>query len=767
MPSPQQNEETQVAQNQSSELEHSLVISLAALKDNMEEESEVSQKISETRGKLITSEEPPMVVAQHQSEVVPPQSQTEGETSVNIQADTEEHLAQPTPLNKGDVCEELKSRVAEGEAVPQPEVPVRRKRGRPPKKSKRLQEPVKDIPSPAVSRASLRRCSSEKEKTAASQQLAMEMEEGTIQAPSTEISSAAETQNTSAVQSRERRTSVTLQDAMLLVEAMNQSTVENICSSPQRTAARPQTQCAPCVDILPTVEEVPAEPETPLLPLETHKAASKTTQSTMEKRSATTTSEAQAHIKGVIPKQHTVTITKSSMPSSIAAVKTSVRSLQQHPPHPLIKLVAPSKLVEAVSRKVMVMPRSLSPLIPPKIAPLSPSQLPTVVSTVVAAQKNSILSGSTYAGLPLRTPSLSSVPQKTIDTASRKSLPVGTSQSTATSTDPQSGTLPQSNITIIIPRQVSAVASRKQQSQTNVLLAKQESDKPAAPVAVSSPQLISSSQEISVSVDTQTTSSELFTISSQKIENTSDNLESPKQTDGVSENPTETGLKMSAVPSFFEQTLSPVVKLTRLPFPVAAEEAVLVSRSPTDGSSETQSISIDGTTQERPSSVVISTQPSETLVLSTDICSNLKENLVALSVNTSQTSEQNDTQEKASLSSETSTILDKSLDSGPLTPSKVSAPAFENSTIAISTTEPPAVSGTAGEPTSYLDDEVIYVGVRDCALPNLEEKRSAAVIHLTSITNKDTSDPPSQMNKNQFLAKLAVLPVTKDLEKVM
>lgn len=482
MPLPQKDEEPRVApelpclgmdsdlqgaQNQSSELEHSLVISLAAMEDNVEEGSEVSQKISETQGESITSiEKHPLVDAQHQPEVeplsvVPQQCQREGEKSVNEQADvtqqqyadvqsTEQRLAQPLPLKKGKASEKLKSGVADGGPIPQPELVVQRRRGRPPKKAKRPQQPAKEIGSPSVSVASLSKgCSSEKDKPSESQQISMEMGEGAIQASSTEGSSAVETLNAPTAQPRERHTSVTLQDALLLVEAMNQS-----------TAATPQTQCAPRMGTLQTVDEVPAEPQTPLLPVETRKAAgnlpvtvSTMTQSTIEKirvspvtADASPTNESQAHNKGIIPKQqHTVTPshkTTSSVSLATAAVQTNVQSLQQRPTRRLITTVAPSKRGTAVSHKIIAMPRSVSSLMRHKIAALSPSQLPTVVSTVVAAHKTSILPGSTTAGLTLGTPSLSSVPPKTIYVSSRKPFPVVPSQSIATSTDQQPGTLP-------------------------------------------------------------------------------------------------------------------------------------------------------------------------------------------------------------------------------------------------------------------------------------------------------------------------------------
>ncbi|KAM6942200.1 uncharacterized protein PEZ65_004104 [Lycodopsis pacificus] len=739
----------QGAQNQSSELEYSQVLSLAAIKDNMEEVSEVSQK-----------EELPLVVAQHQSEVESlekeqplakhRQCQREIEVSVSEQADAQQHadvesteqqLSQPTPLKKGKTCEELKSSVTQSEASRQPELSVQRRRGRPPKKAKNLQRPVKEIGSLTVSEASLSKiCSSEKEKPSESQQPSME--KGAIKGPFTDVSSANETLNTPNVQPRERRSSVTLQDAILLVEAMNQSTADDTVTS-QRTAAPPQTQC---VGTLETVDEIPAKPAQ----LTKEKLCSAPVTS-----DATVTNKAQARIKVVVPKQHHTVTPTNTTTSLTAAVPTSVPSLQQYPPpRPLITSVAPSKPVQAVPYKIVFMPGSVSSLIRRKIEALSPTQLPTVVSTVVAAQKNSEL---------LKTPPLSSVPPKTTHITSRKSLPVVPSQSTTTLTDLQSGTLPRQKITIIVPRQLSALASRKRQSQTIVP---------------------PSSQELSISVDTQTVLDEVAAISSQKKYKTLYNV--PKQTSSVSEQvnaspETCSSSNMSVglvptsvspvVPPTVNQKLSAVVRLTRLPFPVSAKDTVLVSRLPTDGSPGSQSILKEDTTQEKPSTVVISTRPTEKLVLSTDICPSFKESSVVLLVNTSQMSEEpNDIQETASLSCENCVILEEdSPDSRPSTSSKVSAPVVENSPKAINKTEQPALKGTAGKHTYNSDQEKISIAVQDFASSNdppMEGEESAALIHLAPITTKDTSDPQLQMSKAQFLAQLAVTPVPEEPKQV-
>lgn len=757
IPLPQRHGDTQLAleprllgtysslqggQNQSSEPEHSFVISLAAIKDDLEEESDVIQKTSEV-GSRVESEKYQMVFAQHQSEagflekekpsVVHQQCRREGKTSENEQTDgmhsAEKLLAQPVPLNKGEACDELKNCVAEVDSSSQPDMPVRRKRGRPPKKAKRLQQneilksPSSDVPivqevqkssmirveevevssandtakitsqtsSPVQSKESSsmitfsvkesRRCSFKKAKLSESQQPSLDIKEGVIRAPSTKVSSAVETQYTApaespqapSVQPRERCTSVTLQDAMLLVEAMNQSMEEN-----------------------------------------THEAAGNL-------RIPTPTNEAQPHINVVRPKQqHAVSLsntTTSFIPPSTAPTQTSVQSLQQHRPHCLITPVASSRQSNTVPHRIILLQRSL--LMPHNTASQTSAQLPTVMATV-SVENNSTLPGSTVAGLPPKTPS--SVPQKTAGL-------------TLASKDPQSLSLLYPKVKIIIPRHKSPVTEKKNQSQN-------------------------------------------IHVRAQKSDNTSCYKKSPIQTASVSETlnaHTETcpslsipvGLVPSSVSSqTFEQKRTVVVRLNKLRFPISIKESVLVSEWPTNRSSDCLSILKGGSTHEKSSSEVISKQPSE-------ICPDFKETSLSVSVNTSQISEEpNDVQKKTSVSLENCTTLRVSPTSGYVltsAPSKELEQVFEKSTIAIHMTEPSAVSGIAGECTSDLDKE-IRIAAQDCALPNegpIEEKLSDALLHLTSITSKDTSDPHFQMTKTQFLAQLAVAPVTQDQEQVM
>nr|XP_033941669.1 mucin-5AC [Pseudochaenichthys georgianus] len=749
----------QGAQNQLPELVTSIVFSLASINNNIEEDSEVSQNISATQGE---TGKPQSVVAHNESEVEPLQKEQplvvsvpcpkESKITVNEQADvtpktTGKRIRAPRKqLNKGKEFEESKSGDVEGSS--QPELPVPRRRGRPPKQAKNQQQPMKENGSPTFSVPSVgTRCSSRKGKTSKPQQLSMENEKISIKTPSTESLSSIETLNPLEDQPRERCSSVTLQDAMLLVEAMTQSTVD--------VAAPAKTQSASHVGILQTVDEVAAEQQTPPLSVEPCKAACKLAvtelstkdQSTIEKHNdspvnsdITPTNELQSNINFVLPKQqHKVIPSKptiSSIPLTHVAVQSIMRALQQQSSASPVTSVATSKTIKSVSRKIITMPRSLSFLKPPKIGAPSPSQPPTVVSTVVAAQKKSILPDSLTAGLLLGTPFKASVPQTTVDPASMKLVSADPSQSTTTAKDSLSGPTQQPQVTIIIPREVSAVASRLLHSQTIIPKTKQDTAKSDALVTLSSPNLISPSHELRITVNPQIASEEDPKVLFQNKSETSEPiLEYPQQIDSVSElikAPTENipslnaseGPVPTSVPPVITQTvakkLSVVIRLTRLSFPISAKEAVKVSRLPTDGSSENLK---EGITKEKPSSVVMSTTPSKTLVSSTELCPGLKETPVVLPVNISQMAEKpKGIQEKASLSSEGRT------------PSEVSTPDFENSTLAPNTT-----------PT--------------------ENKSSADIMQLTPIATEDMSTPHSWMTKAQFLAQLAVTPVTKDPTK--
>ncbi|XP_037327449.2 uncharacterized protein LOC119217697 [Pungitius pungitius] len=700
----------QEAQKQSSELGHSLVLSIVETKGNLED-SEFLQM-----DKLITSEKHPLVVARQQAGVS--QQHCVGGKST-------EQLSLPTPLKKGETCEQLKSGVAQiGGSLEQSRT------RRPSKKANLMQYPVKEIGSLIVSEKMLSKtCCSEKEKPF--EHNSMAMEEGAVKAGFNELISANETLNPSTVHPKERSTSVTLQDAILLVEAMNQSTEEATLTTTQQMAAPPQTQFAPCAS---TLDEIRAE----------------TTQTAKEKIGSApvasdATNEAPGHINVVVPKQsHTVTPSNTIAPSN-TAVERSGLSQQQHLPRPLTTSSVPSKHDQAVSCEIVSQPRSVSSLICHKIEALLPAQLPSLVSAVVAAQKS-----ATLPHFPTAKPSISSVPKKSTQIPS---VPSVLSQSTTTSTHLQSKTLVP-KIRIVIPRPM---------SKTIVQTSKQDSTKSDA-FMVSSPQLIPSSKDVSISVDTQAVLEEVAAISSKKKYQILCNSEVPKQTSPVTElvnAVTQTcsisnTVKLTPTSVSLGNDLSAVVRLTRLPFPISANEAVLVSRLGIYGSSGSQSILKDDDTQGKESPVVISTQTSQTPGLAAGDCTNLKETSFAMLVNTSQVSEEPDEiQETASLSFENCTYLEE--DPGDSRPSTAIKP------------EQSAKNCTAVETASYSDGEMMSISMQDCASSNdaaMAAKGSAAVVHLTPITSKNIADLHSKMTKTQFLAQLAVTPAPEYPKKV-
>nr|XP_040042125.1 flocculation protein FLO11-like isoform X1 [Gasterosteus aculeatus aculeatus] len=738
----------QGAQKQSSELGNSLVLSFAETKDNLEDSEFIQMD------RLITTEKHPLVVAHQQSEVATlekeqpsgksQQSDREGKVSVGEPAgvsqqhcvggkSTEEQLSLPTSLNTGETCEQLKSGVAQIGGGLKLEW-AQHRRGRPSKKAKLMQHPVKEIGnSLTVSETTLSKiCFSEKEKPSESQHNSMASEEGAIKPPFNEVLSANETLNLSNIQPPERCTSVTLQDAILLVEAMNQSTEKDTLTTIIQTAAPPQTQFALYACALETVDEIPAE-KTQLVknkigvaPVASH-----------------ATNEAQCHINVVTAKEsHTVTPSNTTTPST-TAVKRSVPSPQQHLPCPPVTFLVPSNHDQVVSYKIVSQPGSVSSLICHKIEALLPPQLPSVVS-VVAAQKSAALPRFTA-----ETSSISSDPQKSTQITSRKLFPPVLSQSTTTSTDLQSGTTARPKIRIV---------GQKPVSKTIVQTSKQDSTKSDA-FMVSSPQFIPSSKDISIFVDTQTILDKVSAISSKKKYQTLRNLEIPKQTAPVSElvnavtqtcSSSNLSDKLKPTPVSVENNLTAVVRLTRLPFPISANEAVLVSRLHIDGSSGSQSVLKEKTQGEH------SPPPSQTHGLSANDCTNLKETSVAIIANTSQMSKEPDEiQETASLSFENCTFLDED-------------PADSRLSTTIKT-EQSAENCTAVESASYSNWEMISIAMQDRASsngPRMAEKGSVAVVHLTPITSKNISDLHLKMTKAQFLTQLAVTPAPEDPKKV-
>lgn len=621
----QMGSKVQGIQSQISYPEPTISISLAAIKEDLQEESEFDQTVSEKRmeGELTIS-------GKYQS--VPQHCQGDSDTSVNEQTDMHHTEKQSEPNLLG-----------------------RHRRGPPPEKMKQqmLQSSLVDVSrehkglnSPSVTEEGVFSQTSpvQPQKTSSAITLLVQerlypafedMENRRVDSlpvsvsvathsPSTEVSSANKTVDTTSADSSQApsshlsdcRTSVTLQDAMLLVEAMNQSTVENVVA---QEMAPP-----PCEGTLQIMSKIPAEP---------------TSVETAHITNAISTSEAQAHIAVVIPKQkHAPSPFNTTTLSPLAsAPKTTTQSL----PRPLMSLVAPSKPNKAVPHAVIVMPKSRSTFMSQKVAAVSPTQFSTGSAP---AQDCS----SKVVRLPPDASSHSSVPQM-VNVTTRNFFPVFPSQIPTNSAEQHLGSLSQSKV-LIIPTRLSAVASRKHQSQTTVLTVKQKNAEPTAPVTKSSTQLIFASQELNIPALHNP-------VLSQKKLDTTDSLETSKQTASASGTETCSSLKMSdgqvptsvfpVLPPAVDQKLTAVVRLTRLPFPISTKESFLVSRLLSKGSCDP----CEGITQEKPLRPTVSLP--EVPALSSSICSNLTETSVAVSTNTSQMTDESDNH---ALFSETSNL---------------------------------------------------------------------------------------------------------------
>ncbi|XP_060950991.1 uncharacterized protein LOC133027863 [Limanda limanda] len=451
------------AQNQLSEPEHHLVFTI---------KGDIGDK---TEGQLVTSEEHTFVTAQQQPmvelqkeqlSVGPQQCHREDEMAISEQTEATVHQYANVQCTKEQVTYESAAPVS----------PNKLNIINPSPLQKPMESAVGDGENselgslPFTVESLTRGCSSDRKKTSGSQQSSMETE-----APPTENSSATETLNSppaespqaSPVQLRERCSSVTLQDAMLLVEAMNRSAGENFLSSFKGMRESPQTQYVPHMDLLQTMDKVSAEPQTLTLPSETCDAAGSpaitllsTTQSTVQTLSTSpqvtdshSTNKPKPHIKNVMqnPLVTASNIATKQLPSSTSDTQKSEQSQQQFP-RPVIRWLTTLKPGIVNPNKIIVVHRPESLLMPYQFPALSPTQPSTLVSTIVAAQNNSLLSSSTER------PSFSSLPEKTVSEASRKSVPVAPFHLTVTSTDKQSGFLPQTK------RQVSVVASGTHQS---------------------------------------------------------------------------------------------------------------------------------------------------------------------------------------------------------------------------------------------------------------------------------------------------------------
>ncbi|XP_034045258.1 mucin-2 isoform X2 [Thalassophryne amazonica] len=664
-----------------------------------------------------------------------------------------------------------------------------------------------------------------------SQQPVMGMEVD-IQVPTTNVSSDVETtsmppeSHSKPLQPRSRLTSVTLQDAMLLVEAMNthslvpQPIVENIVPFTE-TLTTPQSQSSQPVSESPAQLNVPVAPQAsdskmlPQPPAGTYEALSSLPKTAPPTEDYPVKSIMGPRKSSVIPLTHknpprikVITAGRMVSPSSKTGVSqipppTKQTQLKSHPQriiHPPTSMgPGPDKRkIGTVPQKIIVVPKMSSSLSSHTFGTPPPTQVSPHLK-VVNAHKPNLLPAPIVANMPLKSGLCPSVVQKT-SVKSQKSLSVVTSQMTSTSTNQQLETSQPQKLTVIIPRR------QLPRLPMPVVSKKQEVAVVALPPAHSgTPSQLKTAAEAQVSSDEAVTSSQTRT-------STSDICEPAMQSNSVSaktNTPPKTVSKVAVSPRLMPASVCPpvtpavqmkstaVVRLCRLP-PTVPPEGVVVSNA----STKNKSVLNDSTqtTQEKPSSVVKSMQTSQhakEIVLLPEIPTSSTDGLPDLrrsedmSVRDSQiTTEPNPVQENPTptvmvtnatvavpaeviprgetitLSSEKCTLEKAESVDGSTEPFPPSAPPVP---AVVNLTEPLAAATENIKPASNLQKDVTNHEVQESVLPKCpcpQEERSATILQLTAVSPRDTSDPHLKMTKTQFLAQLSVSPVVRAPKKV-
>ncbi|XP_013865686.1 protein P200, partial [Austrofundulus limnaeus] len=456
----------EVAQNQPSGLNHSLVISLTdAFREDIKEENEVYQMTP----KMGTSED----LRSQKQQLVPEgyhldkasllDEQTEGTVKQHGDvACTTNQFAESELIRKEVVDEEVKGNVEDDVANTNP---ARRRRGRPPKKrnaKQNLPKTQKKVgaqaavnaspsePSEASASEVLETCSSfsppgkwnantpameEKSKTHSSppkqpplksSQLFLEVEKERTEVRVFRASSASKTTNPPQSESpqassdllNERQSSVSLQDAMLLIEAMNQSTLENTFSLTQ-VPSQPQTH----VPLAGPTESLAVQ-QRPLVKIhhatDTLDVSSNMTGTGLSNDTVLQNEETAPKQPQLVPILNNATLPVLSALSPTAATQTVIQSL----PLPRLKVGSPTN----VPRTIIILPRPALSFSSLNTSDASKTQS----STVDATASHMVLTAPPSPGLELscEKPSHSFNTPTTIKVTYRKLDPVSPIQST-------------------------------------------------------------------------------------------------------------------------------------------------------------------------------------------------------------------------------------------------------------------------------------------------------------------------------------------------
>lgn len=364
------------------------------------------------------------------------------------------------------------------------------------------------------------------------------------------------------VEPRKRYTSVTLQDARLLVEAMSSSVEQGVFSSQQGMKVKPV--CGPSVGAQQTADRaLQIRPHSSTCPKAVHSLIIK-------------------EVSAAESSQETINVTQpSETESQIRASSAATAAAVQPHGSSSLKTFAPGKEVKRVPQKIIVLPRLAVSLQNCDRAKQHPILVSAAAAKVDTAKNTG--NGQTSA-TPCLIPSAlttSSVPVKTPFILSNTSLPV---TETTIFGELPSGDQQQPRIKIVIPVQKTVERqpeSEKSDQSADHFLPQEEKlplESPTPPDMVPTvPQVEQEYSESSLSLNCLA------------------------------------GLKVAAA-----LHIKPfaVVKLTRLPFYMSTEESVLISRLPLGAGGDSHSVPNEDTRSSRPSSESPSVITSENIVVS-------------------------------------------------------------------------------------------------------------------------------------------------------
>lgn len=612
---------SQVAQDQSTEMRSSLVISLKdALRDDIKEEAEMvevfKQELTASEVKQMAPQACEMNTATTQTCEMN-SAITQG-CEMNSATTHEQNPLESASVSAETAKEELNKKVPEGKANSKPNTSSGRRRGRPPKKRRQKQAPPPSADKDPKHQVDLRTSSVGKELADPSPPLVTSAvinssinetadasledehkdveslscsfpsgEQPTLQlrehSPEVKTDSTADKTSNASLDVpplassgllKACKTSVSLQDALLLVEAMNQTTIESNIP-PFKVPSQPEMasgSASPVGSFKTVVETSTAEQTAPV-----------ETQVPSAKRSPVCAVLPAPASANVVDLQHTKLKPVYTPPPPRRTASPSLSSSSAHQtvlqalPLPLINKTTPNK----GPRKIIILPRPT--LTSEKVGPHAPNSL--IIPTL---SKSNLPPPSKAAALPCESPVPTPVPPKMIKVVYRKQDPVMALLSSTISTDdqyvaPQTITIVSNATPSGISREPEPIAPAEEPIAP---AAEPNDDKLEVPVpSESSTPLTSESKDSSSFHSGQVTSPEQINDttedpnSTEQISSIAEIANAPRQEHSALESVVdrEEPSVSTALPQAAECKLSPVVKLTRLPLSISTKESVLIS----------------------------------------------------------------------------------------------------------------------------------------------------------------------------------------------